>query len=331
LFSLTDYSVPSLFQKNVYALEIFAEYSASSLPARAFLLSLPVLLVTTAVILASQSALHSVAQVSGGARLWASPPSWPPVFSGFQAAALAILGFQIMVPFLGLVKAVGAWPNLVAALSAARSEVAFTFWVAAVTALFCLPISLVIDAELGRGGRPGWLAVTAPLAVPAPLVGIGLIVLWNHPFFPGLYGSRWMPVLAGLARFTPLAVILIYAQMRRIHPLLIDAARMLQPDSIRTWLLIRLPMLAPGLLAAAGLVFALTLGELGATLIVAPPGQATLTLRIYNYLHYGASDTVAGLCLLMVAAALAAGCLAVAALSGWSRWTAMAYPVEGDE
>lgn len=128
-----------------------------------------------------------------------------------------------------------------------------------------------------------------------------------------------MPVFAALARFIPLAAIVLVAQLRRIDPLLIDAARVIQTNPCQTWIRIWLPMLAPGLLAAAGIVFALTTGELGATLLVAPPGQATLTMRIYNFLHYGSSSTVAGLCLMMAISALAAGALAVMALVGWSR------------
>jgi iron(III) transport system permease protein len=78
-------------------------------------------------------------------------------------------------------------------------------------------------------------------------------------------------------------------------------------------------MLLPGLLAAGGIAFALTTGELGATLLVAPPGQATLTMRIYNFLHYGATGTVAGLCLMMALFSVVAGAFAVLALIGWNR------------
>ena len=81
----------------------------------------------------------------------------------------------------------------------------------------------------------------------------------------------------------------------------------------------RLPLLAPGLVAAACMVFALSAGELGATLLVIPPGLETVTIRMYNYLHYGSSGAVAGLGLVMTALMLAAGGMAVAAMRGWSR------------
>ena len=50
-----------------------------------------------------------------------------------------------------------------------------------------------------------------------------------------------------------------------------------------------LPQVLPSVLVSFLLIFALSAGELGTTLLICPPGQATLTLKIYNYLHYGAS------------------------------------------
>ena len=323
LLSLTDYSVPSLNGVNVYSLEIFAEYSASNQPARVLGLALPVLVVAVTVVVLSQAGLRNAAQSPARRRpAWATPPAWTEEFVWLQRAALILLALQFTVPVLSLVATVGTWQNLVSSVASAGREIAFTFFVALSAALGCLPMALLAATGLARSDRRGrlwWLLVTVPLAVPASLIGIGLIAVWNSPGWSSLYGSSLMPVLAALARFTPLAAIVLLVQLRRIDPLLVDAARVSQVSPLRSWLQIRLPMLAPGLLAAAAVVFALSLGELGATLIVAPPGQATLTMRIYNYLHYGASSTVAGLCLMMVAAALAAGCLALLVLGAWSR------------
>ena len=129
-----------------------------------------------------------------------------------------------------------------------------------------------------------------------------------------------MPVLAALARFIPLAAIVLAAQLRRSDSLLIDAARIIQPNRYRTLVRIWLPMLAPGLVAACGVAFALTTGELGATLIVAPPGQATLTMMIYNFLHYGATGAVAGLCLMMAIFSVVGILSAIAAFGHFIEW-----------
>jgi len=150
--------------------------------------------------------------------------------------------------------------------------------------------------------------------VPAPLVGVGLISMWNRALPMEVYGTAAMPVLAALARFAPFAALVMVAQFRRLDPRLVEAARLLRPGSLAVGTRIWLPMAAPGLVAAAAVVCALTLGELGATLIVAPPGRATVTMRVYNLLHYGATDQVAGLCLMIALATLAAALVAGVAL-----------------
>jgi iron(III) transport system permease protein len=217
---------------------------------------------------------------------------------------------------------VGTWHSLVSTIGLAHKEIPFTFWIAIAVAVLCLPIAFAVARELvnsHKWERLLWILVIAPLAIPPALIGIGLITIWNRSLPFEVYGTSLMPILAGLARFTPLAVIVLVAQLRSINPLLIDAANILQTSRWQTWRQIWLPMLTPGLLAAAGIVFALTTGELGATLLVAPPGHATLTIRIYNFLHYGASSVVAGLCLMMAVTILIAGVIAALALVGRSN------------
>lgn len=323
LLSLLDYSVPSLVNFNVYSLEIFAEFSASNQPVRALLLSLPLLIIAMAVVLVSLSPLRNAAQSSSWRiPTWKVAPAWPKWLVCLQWLALAVLVSQIVVPLVSLTTEVGTWHSLVSTIGLAHKEIPFTFWIAIAVAVLCLPIAFAVARELvnsHKWERLLWILVIAPLAIPPALIGIGLITIWNRSLPFEVYGTSLMPVLAGLARFTPLAVIVLVAQLRNINPLLIDAANILQTSRWQTWRQIWLPMLTPGLLAAAGIVFALTTGELGATLLVAPPGHATLTIRIYNFLHYGASSVVAGLCLMMAVTILIAGVIAALALAGRSN------------
>ena len=127
-----------------------------------------------------------------------------------------------------------------------------------------------------------------------------------------------MPAFAALSRFAAFAAIILYVQIRAIDPALIDAARVFSRDTVATLTKVTLPLLAPGIFIASAVLAALTLGELGATLIVTPPGFGTLAIKIYNYLHYGAAAEVAGLCLFMVAATLLAGVCVAGAVAWWN-------------
>ncbi len=326
LLSLVDYTIPSLFQVNVYALDIFADFAAHNQPGRSLLLSLPLLAITAGTILVSQGNLRSAALDPGGHRHAALPPrQYSPWVVGLQRAALAVIGLAAGVPLVSLLVQLGSWARLYEALASAHAEIGYSIGVALLAALLSLPLAYGVARGALRTHATRWLwwlGITAPLAMPGPLVGIGLIAIWARPLPLSIYGSWAMPVLAAVARYTPLAALVLIATLRRLNPTLIDAARLLQTSAVRTWLLIRAPLLAPGLLAAAGLVFCLTLGELSATLLVAAPGRATLTMRIYNFLHYGASDTVAGLTLVLTGLVLALSAVTLGCLTAWSRLTA---------
>lgn len=229
VLSITDYSVPSAFQLNVYAMEIFAQYSAENQPAQALLLSVPLIVVAGLVVMAAQSVLRkAVARPPSAARAWATPPQWPSLVKWMQYGAVAVLVGQIIVPLASLAHLVGSWPAFRASVAAARAEIAFTGELAVLVSLCSVPIAWAVADRLAQRAPTAnwwWIAVVAPTAIPASLVGIGLIGIWNQPWALGMHGTAAMPVLASLARFTPIAAIIMFAQRRTLDPLLLDAAR----------------------------------------------------------------------------------------------------------
>ncbi len=308
-FTITDYSVPALFSVNVYSLEVFSDFSATNQAARAFMLSIPVLLVSVLALWFSQKALRSTVQIDANPRpspklnypLWISVPQW---------IAAALTGAQVLVLFTSLIVTTGGVGNIGYAVSMAAGDIWFTVFQATATAVLCVPLALVAVDRLKNGDAVWWIVVLAPLAMPSPLIGVSMIKLTSYTDL--LYGTWATPVVGTLIRFTPVASVVALAQLKRLDPQLFDAADLYRRSLSDVWVKVRLPLQASGLAAAMALVFAFTLGELGATLLTVPPGASTVTIRIFNYLHYGSSDVVAGLCLVMVAAMIAAGLAGVA-------------------
>lgn len=303
LICCTDYSVPSLFGADVYALDIFAQFSASNSAAQAFLYALPLLFITLMVMIACRSGIRTLAQTPN----WFSarsgnPPVFPFWFCMLQAGAAIILIVQILVLFSGLILAVGSPYAFVASVHMAESELAYSLLTAVLVVVISLPLAIAAAHELKRPGFRGaaaWIIVLIPLAIPSPLIGIGMIMTGNLPVLSALYPAFIMPALVSVVRFAPFAAIILFIQIRFIDPLLFDAAAVFARSRTDALSRIYLPLFAPGLVVSAGILAALTLAELGATLIVTPPGHTTITMRIYNYLHYGSSSDVAGLCLMV--------------------------------
>ena len=307
LLTLADYSVPSLFQVTVYSMEILAEFSATHNAVRAFWISLPLL--ATAMIMAIVAGwLANIAQRSWRNSLPAEP--WHLRLSRAGSLILTIPEIFLWLSPAALVAALttqtlaggSSWE----AFAAARPEAIYTCGSCLLAAAICAPLALFLVWQIRQGiGTACWSTILLPMALPAPLHGIAFASAWAEMMPRAWQGSDVMVALALAERFAPLAVIACLAHALRLDTSLLDAAEVFQPNALAGWWRVRLPLLAPGVCAAGAAVFALGMGDVAASLSVIPPGRSTLAIRIYNYLHYGASSQVAMLCLVTLAMAVA--------------------------
>jgi iron(III) transport system permease protein len=312
LWTIHDFSVPSLFFVNIYSLEIFAKYSATNHPLEPFILALPMMVVATIMIVfISGFAKRLMIGLRKGQTKESLPLIMPLWFRCFQIVAIFILLIQICVPVISLILKVATPSNIWLSILQARRELGFTVLLSTLTATISVIIALFLAktaVDVKRRFRLLiWVFILFPLAIPAPLVGIGLVTIFSQRGMGLIYGTLWMPVLANLIRFAPLAFITMSVQLKRMDRGLLDSASVFQKNRIHGFIKIYLPMMLPGIIASFLVVFILTTGELGATLLVSPPGRSTLTMRIYNYMHYGSSQMIAGLCLTMLALSLSIG------------------------
>lgn len=168
-----------------------------------------------------------------------------------------------------------------------------------------------------RTGLRRALAILAAvlLAVPAPLVGLWTIAVLNRPadsplsWLATLYDRTLLaPVLVQTWRALPLVGIWLWLQLSTVPRDLLEAARSEGASSVSQLVRVALPIRRGALVVAALLALVLAAGELSATLLVTPPGVTTISVRVFQLLHYGADDRVAALCLSIFAVlALAAG------------------------
>ena len=310
LVSFLDYSVPSLFTVNVYALEIFSRYSADGQAVTAAVVSIPVVVVAWLVIRGVLSPLRQAASTPHRrVAVGTVGGPWPWWLAGARWLSLALLVGQAIVPIGWLLAMCGSFRTIVGATTSGAREIVVTCEIALACACLAVVLGPVVAERLtskGRGAGFWWFAACVAFAAPGPLVGVGLA--WFATRFPFLREGLWMPAWANTSRFLPIAAFVVYAHLRRVDPLLLDAARLYRRNGLHDLLRVRLPLALPALLVAAAVCMVLPMGELGATIIVAPPGSSTLMMRLYNLLHYGESKEVAALCLvLMLLALVAAG------------------------
>ncbi|ARF61927.1 ABC transporter permease [Streptomyces violaceoruber] len=142
-----------------------------------------------------------------------------------------------------------------------------------------------------------------PVAVPSVVVGLAVLVAYSKP--PVLLnGTRWIVILAHTVLVTAFAYQSVAAAVRRLDPMYEQAAAGLGASPARVLWRVRLPLLLPSLTSAAGLCFALSMGELSATMMLYPPDWTPLPVQIFAATDRGSLFTGAALAVVLMTTTL---------------------------
>ncbi len=349
-----EMTVTDLFQVRTYAEELYTETALGREPGSAGLAMLPsILLVASLATAALLMCGRLVARfnVAGGGRphtfhlyRWRWPcalVAWSLMLlsAGVPIASLLYkAGVTVVQTESGRVR---GWSIGRCAESVNRSVPAFSEdigWTLAIGSLAatiarCLAIPL---AWWARGG--GWRAlptlslISLLLAVPGPIVGLSVIWLLNRPDpqwlaswlgvppRDGLFGMLYdhplvAPTAVQCVRALPLTTLVCWGAFRRVPVESLEAAAVAGAGPLLRLWKVAMPQCRIALAAAWLLALVLAIGELAASVLVVPPGVTTMSIQIFNQLHYGAESPVAAICLAMLGLYGALGF--VVALAAW--------------
>jgi molybdate transport system permease protein len=145
--------------------------------------------------------------------------------------------------------------------------------------------------------------LTLPLVLPPTVIGYYLLVVigkrgwlghWLHDSFGINLIFTWQgAVIAATVVAFPLVLKSARTAFESVDPQLERAARVLGLNEWAVFFRVTVPMAWPGILAGVLLVFARSLGEFGATLMVAGsiPGRTqTLSVAVYEAVQAGQDD-----------------------------------------
>lgn len=147
-----------------------------------------------------------------------------------------------------------------------------------------LPIAFLVGRYRDRFGTVSHAIVIATFALPGILIALSLRFWTLRSGFANdlLADSRALLIFAYVVRFGSLAMGTVLVAVQTVPDRLHDVASTLGASRVRRLRTVDLPLMGPGLLAAAGLVLLSTMKELPISLIVAPLGYPTLTTRIFG-------------------------------------------------
>jgi thiamine transport system permease protein len=173
-----------------------------------------------------------------------------------------------------------------------------------------LPTAWVL-ARPGRAARAADALLMLPLGTSAVTLGLGFIVALDTPPLD-LRASPLMLPLAHTLVALPFVVRSLAPALRSIRPRLRQAAAVLGASPSRVWREVDLPLVGRAVLVAATFAFTISLGEFGATAILARPERPTVPIVIYRFLslpgalNFGQALALSTLLMLVCAAGILA-------------------------
>jgi spermidine/putrescine transport system permease protein len=151
----------------------------------------------------------------------------------------------------------------------------------------------------GRGATQGMLVL--PVVLPEVVLGAALLTFFGAA---NLRLSLGTVVIAHVVLTVAYVAIVVRARLAGLDPSLEEAARDLGASPFETFRRVTLPLLLPGIMAGALLVFTLSIDDYVVTSFVAGPGATTLPLHIYSMLKLGVTPEVNAVSTLLLAGTL---------------------------
>jgi iron(III) transport system permease protein len=281
LYALSDFGTPAIMRYDVFTRVIFVNRFELDFAA---LLSLQLVAATLFVLAIESRVRGREVQSGGGGRrrerhelgVW----KWPATAACGGVVALALV-VPIGILGLWLFRAGPTGDSTGFQLAHVVNSVSVSAAAAVVAALASLPVAYLAVRHRGRLSTVFERATYVGYAVPGVVIGLAL-VFFGARFATPVYQTLPLLVFAYVVRFLPQAVGSTRASLLGVDPDLQAAARVLGRSPRAAFREVTLPLVAPGILAGAALVFLTTMKELPATLMLRPTGFQTLVIRVWR-------------------------------------------------
>jgi len=287
LYTLADFGAVSLLRYETFTWAIFLQYESALDRGLGAVLSLVLVAVALAIVAgeiltrgrsryyrSSPGAARSVVRVRLGNWRWPALTFCAALVAASLILPMSILGFWA-------VRGIAAGEPLLLLWAAARNSLYVSGLAAVAAVVAAMPIATLSVRYPGM--LSGLLERTAHIGFALPGIAIALaLVFFGANYAPILYQTTGLLVLAYVVLFISAALGAARASLLQVSPNVEEAARGLGRTPLMVFTSVTLPLVRPGIISGAALVFLLTMKELPATLILGPIGFKTLATSIWS-------------------------------------------------
>lgn len=307
LYTLRDFGAVSIMRFTTFTRAIYIQYQSAFDRGAAAVLSL-VLVALTVVLLSAELRSRRAERIYGAHENGQRPRPrialrrwrWPALLLCGGLVGLALV-LPAGILLYWLLRALQEGPDLPALLVALRNSLLASGLAAVITVAAATPLAVLAVRSPGRLSRWAERFSHLGFALPGIVIALALVFFGIRAASP-LYQTLPMLLLAYLILFLPQAVGSLRTSLLQVPRSLEEAGRSLGRGPLAVFQTVTLPLVRPGLLAGAALVFLTTMKELQATLILSPFGFNTLATEVWSAVSEAFFARAAGPALLLILA-----------------------------
>jgi spermidine/putrescine transport system permease protein len=161
-------------------------------------------------------------------------------------------------------------------------------WIATVNAIIATLLGTLAAYAFARfefrAKRMLQLLLFPPITIPWLIIGTSMLIFF---FWTGIGRGLHAILLGHVALSLPYVIVVVGARFASFGPQLEEAAATLGATPIQVFLRVTVPILAPGIVAAALFAFAVSFDQFVISYFLAPPGTSTLPVEIYTAIRKG--------------------------------------------
>lgn len=210
------------------------------------------------------------------------------VFLYVPIAVMVLMAFNESVLYELPVRYTTAWFERLAGndslLAAGRNSVLLALANTVVATTLGTMAALALARGRFRGRRLLQLLLLPPIAIPWLIIGTAMLVFF---FWVGIGRGLHAMLLGHVALSLPYVVMVVGARLAGQAADLEEAAATLGATPAQAFRRVTLPLLAPGVIAAAAFAFAISFDQFVISYFLAPPGVSTLPVEIYSAIRKG--------------------------------------------
>ena len=185
---------------------------------------------------------------------------------------------------------------------AARNSLLLGLLVTTIALGVSVPAAMVLSRRIFPGRAALLALLTAPLLLPTIVLALALLILFVGY---GLIGSWTGLTLAHLLVTLPFAVRVLMTAIATLPGDVEEAAASLGANPAAVFRRVTLPLLLPGIVATAAIVFLVSFDEVVISLFVVGPNLTTLPVALFRYVESRTDPLVAAVSTLLVLLTLA--------------------------